>query len=327
MTRAFTFLAILIIPFTSSAGEWRVGAGMGSGQQSWTQRLPDSDAFVIPHRQQTGSFHTVPSGNCSSCHVRDHTGSSQVGPQSGSTQTFDWEGFRSLDGSIEYRARHWIGLEVSYSQMRDIEFSRPLTQEIAYYHTNGDFDSSQPDKNNNGFLTTGGERVCRSGCAYHALSRHGARYAGEGEVDSNLWLINTKLYAPQLWDRVTPFIMLGGGVMDIDITEQGTLYREFIDVKAFEGPPKPPRSPLGTPYEVDGYIPEEVLDNNGGPVPYRIDFEAREVVLNLGIGVDLRVSERLSIELRGEYRRPQGDLSELDHWVAGTRVVLTFGGF
>ena len=147
---------------------------------------------------------------------------------------------------------------------------------------------------------------------------------GVGEVDSDLLLLNTKFYGPAFYDTFTPFLILGGGFMWFKAEERGTVTQEFIDVKAFEGSPKPPGTNLGQAYDVDGYIPETTLNNNNGPVPYKISSSEKEFVFNVGTGLDINLNDRFSLEFRGEYRLPQGKLKNFDHWIVGTRIIFKF---
>jgi hypothetical protein len=64
-----------------------------------------------------------------------------------------------------------------------------------------------------------------------------------------------------------------------------------------------------------------LLDLDG---PHRIDANDTNWMYLVGAGLDLPLDERLTAELKGTYRYPQGALSGFDYWTLGVNLQYKF---
>lgn len=308
MNRIVSFLVVLLLPVLCTPGSarseelprWTFGIGANATRHDFRDRFPDEDGLLTP---RPGQFR----GD-----VFDHVGSSQTA-RLGRDQTFSYDDLRTLDLSVEYRIFSWLGVEAAYTHMDGLEFDRPMTQEVGYFKTGRTLT-----------FDDGAGTYCDSGCDRYALDLQGFRYAGSGEIEGLLGMVNFKLYGPDLLGgRFQPFALVGGGLMRLEAREKGAL-TEFESTRGYFAPQPPTGQDLGTILPVDGPIPNDPYFTRDVPGGYSVETREQEMVLNLELGVVVPLTEHFAVEVRGSYKRPTGKLAGFDFFSAGTRLLVQF---
>lgn len=75
------------------------------------------------------------------------------------------------------------------------------------------------------------------------------------------------------------------------------------------------------PIQPFGLLGVGILDLDG---PRRIDANETNWLFQLGAGIDFPVADRTILEVRGDYRFPQGALDDFEYWTLGANVQYRF---
>ena len=120
--------------------------------------------------------------------------------------------------------------------------------------------------------------------------------------------------------RVTPQVAVEGQAQFLSDFDLDGIGGGDIDGVALTGSAKlfpVPASPI-QPYALLG---AGILDLDG---PSRIDANETSWMFQLGAGVDFPIADRTLLEVRGDYRFPQGSLDDFQYWTLGANVQYRF---
>jgi len=285
---------------------WSVSVtGAGSFQKFENTRLPDRDGVL---------FFDLPSERHYSTGTFDHY-------KQGSTQSFDWSDYNTLGATVEYRLFSWLGIEVSAGSMTGLSFDRPSTIEIGYYQPDNPLYVEYDHSIHGGGIEL--EPLCPdpNTCRYYGLEYHSFSYSGQGDVEGLSGMLSAKLYGPEL-SVFTPFLSLGAGMMQVKAEEKGT-YVESEGSRGYN-------------YEDFNVIIPVVQEGDGSSArpgcdpcrtttgSYSLSTRARAPMFGFGLGTTIRLTERMSVEIGGEYLLPRGDLKQLQAYNLGANFFWHF---